>query len=210
LESLVLLLTGFKPLTPSDFLLLDSSLLGAIVFYFAAAFIAYFFLSGFVFGAGYQNSPLKKVDYAARLANLQRGMLVYDLGSGLGGPLIFLAKKYGVRCVGIEIEPLKFLLSKLNVKLSGVGGTVVITRGNFLDANLAEADMLFLFLSGGTNIMEKVRKKALEEMKPSAKIASYVHSFGAAWPPMMVEGDIRVYSIPSGGSVGSVGVAAPN
>ena len=40
-----------------------------------------------------------------KLANVKKGDVLYDLGSGDGRIPITAAKKYGVRAVGIDINP---------------------------------------------------------------------------------------------------------
>ena len=88
-----------------------------IIFYSLAIFLAYFFLSGFIWGAGFEPTKKKDVDTAARLLELKKGMTVYDLGSGTGDVLLHLATKYQVKCVGYEIDPVKFWISKIRISV---------------------------------------------------------------------------------------------
>jgi SAM-dependent methyltransferase len=122
-------------------------------------------------------------------------MLVYDLGSGTGDVVIHLARKYKVKCVGIEIDPLKVLLSKIRISRAKDLRTLIeIERKNFLSVDLSKADAIYLFLSGGTKIMKNLEPKLLRELKEGVKIASYVHSF-QKWIPEASVRDIKVYSI---------------
>ena len=121
-------------------------------------------------------------------------MLVYDLGSGTGDVVIYLARKYKVKCVGIEIDPLKVLLSKIRISQAKDLRTLIeIKRKNFLSVDLSNADAIYLFLSGGTKIMKNLEPKLLRELKEGVKIASYVHSF-QKWIPEASVRDIKVYS----------------
>src|SRR3989338_2439293 len=54
------------------------------------------------------------------LANIKREDVIYELGSGDGTSLIIAAKEFGARGIGIEIDPLRYYLSKIAIKLSGV------------------------------------------------------------------------------------------
>jgi ribosomal protein L11 methylase PrmA len=167
----------------------------AIVLFIVAALLAYFFLSGFIWGAGFQPTPKKDIELAAELLGLKQGMIVFDLGSGTGDVLIHLARKYKVKCVGIEIDPLKVMLSKLRISRAKDLRTLIeIKRGNFLLVDLSKADAIYIFLFAGTKIMKSLEPKLLRELKEGAKIASYVHSF-ESWIPEASVGDVRVYSI---------------
>ena len=122
-------------------------------------------------------------------------MLVYDLGSGTGDVVIHLARKYKVNCVGIEIDPLKVLLSKIRISRAKDLRTLIeIKRKNFLSVDLSKADAIYLFLSGGTKIMKNLEPKLLRESKEGVKIASFVHSF-QKWIPEASVRDIKIYSM---------------
>ncbi len=154
-------------------------------------------MSGFIWGAGFEPTPKKDIDTAAKLLGLKDGMLVYDLGSGTGDVVIHLAKKYKVKCIGIEVDPIKAWISRLRIARSkGLRDSIEIKRANFLETDLSKAEVIYVFLSGGTKIMKKLEEKLsiekLDNINP--KIASYVHTF----PDLKEEsasGDIRVYSL---------------
>lgn len=165
--------------------------------YAIAIFFAYFFLSGFIWGAGFQPTPKKDIELAAKLLKLQEGMTVYDLGSGTGSVVILLAKKYKVRCVGIEIDPLKSFLSRLRIaRHRDLKERIEIQRKNFFKADFTKADFVYLFLSGGTLVMGKLAQKLVLELKPGTKIASYVHVFKGVEPDIE-EGHVKIYSVES-------------
>jgi cyclopropane-fatty-acyl-phospholipid synthase len=48
-----------------------------------------------------------KLDLLARLMELKPGQRIMDVGCGWAGPLVYLSKKYGVRCVGLTLSPLQ-------------------------------------------------------------------------------------------------------
>ncbi len=50
-------------------------------------------------------TPQEVVEGMLELAQVKKGDVVYDLGSGDGRIVITAAKKYGVRAVGFEIDP---------------------------------------------------------------------------------------------------------
>ncbi|MDF3010640.1 MAG: methyltransferase, partial [Burkholderiales bacterium] len=67
-------------------------------------------------------TPYEVVDEILRHANVKKGDVLYDLGSGDGRIPVTAAKRFGVRAVGIDIDPQRikealYLLPDLNVKL---------------------------------------------------------------------------------------------
>ncbi|MDF3009980.1 MAG: methyltransferase, partial [Burkholderiales bacterium] len=48
-------------------------------------------------------TPYEVVDEMLRLANVKKGDILYDLGSGDGRIPVTAAKRFGVRAVGIDI-----------------------------------------------------------------------------------------------------------
>jgi precorrin-6B methylase 2 len=109
------------------------------------------------------------------LAQPKRGEVLYDLGSGDGRVLIEVAKEYGVRAIGIEINPILVLISKRKVKKAGLEKTVKIHWGNFFNQNLSDANIIVVYLSKSAN--RKLEEKFLRELKPGARIVSEAFTF---------------------------------
>src|SRR5678810_848155 len=53
----------------------------------------------------YVPTPQEVVDRMLELAEVKKGDVVYDLGSGDGRIVVTAAKKYGVKAIGFEIDP---------------------------------------------------------------------------------------------------------
>jgi prephenate dehydrogenase len=53
----------------------------------------------------YYPTPPETVDEMLRMAKIKKGDVLYDLGSGDGRIPIAAATQYGIRAVGIEIDP---------------------------------------------------------------------------------------------------------
>lgn len=110
----------------------------------------------------------EKIRIALKLAKVRGKDVVYDLGCGDGRVLTIAAKEFGARGVGIEIDPLRFLLSKVLVKFHGVSGRIKIVRGNFFEEDISEATVVFLYLIPKT--LEKLKPKLLKELKKGTRI----------------------------------------
>src|SRR3989344_8748350 len=102
------------------------------LFYFLILVLIILFLGAF-FDAPWV--PTRKKDFIriAEIAELQPGMLFYDLGSGSGEMLFYLSQKYNIYCVGIEVSPILYLYSKVK---SLFYKKVKIIYGNFYKHDL--------------------------------------------------------------------------
>jgi cyclopropane fatty-acyl-phospholipid synthase-like methyltransferase len=50
-------------------------------------------------------TPQEVVERMLELAQVKKGDVIYDLGSGDGRIVVTAAKKYGVKAIGFEIDP---------------------------------------------------------------------------------------------------------
>jgi len=63
----------------------------------------------------YVPTPQEVVDRMLELAQVKKGDVVYDLGSGDGRIVVTAAKKYGVKAIGFEIDPQRIKESHENI-----------------------------------------------------------------------------------------------
>ncbi|MHB1869072.1 MAG: SAM-dependent methyltransferase [Nitrososphaerales archaeon] len=167
----------------------------SIIMWVLAGVMAYYFLGGFIWGAGYAPTDRKEIEKVARFLNLKEGKTFYDLGSGYGRMVITIAQNCNVNCIGVEMDPVKCWWTRFMIKRKKLEAKVKIIQSNILNVNLSEAENVFIFLSKTTDIMKRLREKMFREMKPGAHVVSYVHRF-SDWPPEKVEGSLYLYSIP--------------
>jgi cyclopropane fatty-acyl-phospholipid synthase-like methyltransferase len=106
------------------------------------------------------------------MAEIKPGDLVYDLGCGDGRILIAAAKKYGVKGVGIEIDPKVVQLARENIKNNMVENLVTVKEGDIFESDFSDATVVALYLLPELN--EKLMPK-LKQLKPGSRIVS--HSF---------------------------------
>jgi SAM-dependent methyltransferase len=134
--------------------------------------------------APFDPAPQEVVQRMLTLAGVKKGDVVYDLGSGDGRILIAAAKKYGVRGVGFEIDPGLVKLARENARREGVEKLVEIREQDFLTADLSPASVVTLYLSYDGNLA--VRPQLLQQLKPGARVVSYVFDMGD-WQPKIAE-----------------------
>ncbi|MFW6012759.1 MAG: SAM-dependent methyltransferase [Candidatus Bipolaricaulota bacterium] len=107
------------------------------------------------------------------LADIRPDDIIYDLGCGDGRIVVEAAKQYGIRGVGIEIDPLRVAISWLRALFAGQQSRVTIKMGNMYRVDLRQADVVVLFLSASSN--RKLAPKLSRELEEGSRIVSYYH-----------------------------------
>ncbi len=142
--------------------------------------------------APYVSSPQSVVERMLELCGVNEKKIVYDLGCGDGRILVTAAKNYRARAVGIEISPKWAQVATDNVVEAGVQGRVRVLQLDMMEANLAEADIVTLYLISEANAI--LRPKLEKELRPGACVVS--HDFEIdGWKPSTVE-TIKVFQRP--------------
>ncbi len=80
-------------------------------------------------------AQLNLTDTLAGLAQVQAGQRLIDVGCGMGGSSIRLAKRYGAEVIGITLSPVQRLWASAAARLEGVAGQTTFKR---LDAEVAQ------------------------------------------------------------------------
>jgi len=142
-----------------------------------------------VIGAGWWPTPMTAVRRMLELAELKEDDILYDLGSGDGRIVIEAAKRYGVRGVGIEVDPLRVAVSRLNVRRKGVQSLVTIVHGDLFKQSLEGASVVTLFLTQKTN--QKLKQRLLE-LRNGARIVTHTWTL-EGWTPVLADRKERVY-----------------
>lgn len=123
-----------------------------------------------------------------QLANVGASDVVLDLGCGDGAIVIAAVRDFNARAVCIDIDPRRIAESRENARRAGVTDRIRFLNQDLFDAELSDATVVALFLSGQLNL--KVRPKLLRELKPGTRIVSHWHNMGD-WQP---EKTLRVRS----------------
>lgn len=105
-----------------------------------------------------------------KLVGAKTGDIIYDLGCGDAEVLITAAKKFDVKGIGIEIDPLRFLIAKFRVKSAGVSSKVKIKRANFFKEDISSASVVIVYLVPAT--LKKLMPK-FKKLKKGTRIVSY-------------------------------------
>lgn len=145
----------------------------------------------------YEPSPQNVVEHMLKLANVHKGDVVYDLGCGDGRIVITAAKQFGATGVGIDIDPIRIKESRQNARKAKVMKRVTFRLEDLFTADIQEATVVTLFLSGSVN--SKLRPKLLRELKPGTRVVSYYWDMDDWTPDKQIEVDgdpIYLWTIP--------------
>jgi len=132
----------------------------------------------------YVPTPQEVVERMLELAQVKKGDIVYDLGSGDGRIVVTAAKKYGVKAIGFEIDPERIKESAENIKKAGVGDLVEIRQQDIRTVDLSPATVLTMYLLPEVNLM--IRPNILKQMKPGSRVVSHDFDMGD-WKPLKTE-----------------------
>jgi len=134
-------------------------------------------------------TPQEVVEDMLRLANVRKGDVLYDLGSGDGRIAITAAKKYGIKATGIDIDPERIREANANAKKAGVTDRVQFRQEDLFQANFRDATVVTLYLLPDLNV--KLRPKLWNELKPGTRIVSHQFDMGKWKPEKTLESEGR-------------------
>jgi len=129
----------------------------------------------------YVPTPEPVVDAMLNLAGVKEGDVLYDLGSGDGRIPIAAAKRFGVRGVGIDINPVRVREANANAQAAGVTDLVTFKEADLFQEDISDASVVTLYLLQSLNV--KLRPKLLAELKPGTRIVSHAFDMADQWEP---------------------------
>lgn len=153
-----------------------------------------FFIRSMYAGAPSVPSSPAAVAAMCELGGVGPGKLVYDLGSG-AGRLLLAAAARGARAVGLELDPFKIVQSRMLAWVSPDKDRISVLWRDFRTADLAQADVVFVYLTPGK--MAGLRQALKGRLKPGALVVSNSFVFpGLAPESADVANRVYVYKAP--------------
>lgn len=148
----------------------------------------------------YVPTPHETVDAMLKLGEVRPGDVLYDLGSGDGRIPIAAARQFGVRAVGIDIDPRRIAEANANAEAAGVTKLVKFRNEDLFEADFSDATVITLYLLPSLN--EKLAPRLLE-LKPGTRIVSHAFPMGDWAPEQTVQtpggGVIYRWTVPERG-----------
>jgi SAM-dependent methyltransferase len=127
----------------------------------------------------FKATPQEVVDRMLVLARLKPSDVLYDLGCGDGRIVITAAKRYGVKAVGVEIDPKRVAESRENARKAGVDHLVTIIEQDLFKTDLTSASVVTLYLLPTLNVRLMPQ---LSRMKPGSRVLSHSFAMKGAKP----------------------------
>jgi len=124
------------------------------------------------------------VDAMLTLAAPQPGDVLYDLGSGDGRIVVTAAQRYGIRGIGLEVDPDLIARANENARRAGVSALVEFRKEDLFTADFRDATVVTLFLGAELNL--KLRPRLLQELAPGTRVLSHEYDMGL-WKPAITQ-----------------------
>ncbi|MCB2179995.1 class I SAM-dependent methyltransferase [bacterium] len=137
---------------------------GLFIFFAITIFISSFWGAPWVISSRYTIARMLKI------ANVQPGETVIDLGSGDGRVLIVAIQDFQAKGIGVEIDPLRWMVSKIFLARRGLSKSAKVIWGNLFTADITQADVVTLYLTRETNLRLKPYLEG--SLKPGTRVVS--------------------------------------
>ena len=129
----------------------------------------------------YDPTPHNIVAQMVELGQVRGGDVVYDLGCGDGRTVIAAVRRGAARGVCVDIDPQRIRESRANAAAAGVQDRIQFLEQDLFTTGFGDASVVILFLWPDLNL--KLRPRLLRELRPGARVISYVHDMGD-WKPV--------------------------
>ncbi|WNG60567.1 methyltransferase domain-containing protein [Archangium gephyra] len=137
----------------------------------------------------YVPTPQPVVDAMLELADVKPGDVLYDLGSGDGRIVVTAAQRFGVRGVGIDINPERVQEAEANARAAGVERLTDFRQEDIFKADFGEATVVTMYLLPSVN--NRLKPKLLNDLKPGTRIVSHAFDIEGWEPERIIETDGR-------------------
>ena len=125
-------------------------------------------------------TPQQVVDKMLELANVQKTDYLIDLGSGDGRIPVTAAQRYGVKAMGVDINPQRIKEANERAQAAKVTHLVEFRQQDLFQTDISQANVLTMYLLPSVNL--KLRPKILSDMKPGSRVVSHAFDMGD-WEP---------------------------
>jgi len=119
---------------------------------------------------------LQATERLAQIADIERGTIILDAGSGLGGPSRYLASTYGCRVVGVDLSLSFVAVAQLLAQRTGLNALVSYQTSDLLALPFPDSGFDVVWTQHAVmNISdrERVYREFRRMLRPGGKLAFY-------------------------------------
>lgn len=153
-----------------------------------AIIITYFY--SIFYDVPFVPTPKPIIRQILKMSELKPDEFFYDLGSGDARVLIMAAREFGAKCVGIELNLLRYALSNWKIHRMGLADQIKVIRRSFFESDLSQADVVFMYLLPSIN--EKLKPKLKNELKKGARVITFSYTING-WKINKLDNELKVY-----------------
>ena len=126
-------------------------------------------------------SPMKQevVDRLLTFARVGSGDVLYDLGCGDGMIVVSAAEKFGIRAVGVDVDPQRIAEARANARRHRVEDRVAFLLQDAKQVDVSEATVVTLYLGAAGNL--RVLDHLRSQLRPGSRIVSCKYPI-PGWP----------------------------
>ncbi len=134
-------------------------------------------------------SPYRVIHEALRIAKVNNGDVLYDLGAG-DGRVVFEAAKHGAHGVAVEIDPALASLIRIRSEELGLNNKITVIEDDFFNVYIGDATVIYQYLY--PSISEKLKHKYIRELRIGTRIIAYNLPI-PGWVPIIIRRLIDEY-----------------
>jgi methylase of polypeptide subunit release factors len=87
------------------------------------------------------------IDRMLDLCQIKPSDVLYELGCGDARICVRAAQRFGVHCLGIDVDPERLREARANVSANGVSHLITIRHGDFLNVDLRKATLAVMYIN---------------------------------------------------------------
>ncbi len=119
----------------------------------------------------YIPTAMPVVQRMLEVAELRPSDVLYDLGCGDGRIVIEAARRYGIRAVGVDLDPMRIAESRANARKADVERLVEFKLHDAMTLDISEASVVTLYLPNRANL--QLHAKLARELRAGARVISH-------------------------------------
>lgn len=124
--------------------------------------------------------PQQAIEVLLEAVSANETDVIYDLGCGEGQVLITAARRYGLRGVGIDIDPVRIEKARSASEQAGISDRLTFQEADLFESRFENASIVVLYLLPHLNL--RLRPTLFEQLRSGTRIVSIDFDMGD-WEP---------------------------